>query len=129
MEPYRNNKHFQGFSKKSADRWGLGSFLDTETDFEEQGEVGSTLGDSVLPLPGGKEPAGAVNSKHPGLVGAVSWAPGDSVPHHRVGACQPTRSPSCMPLGHQPQTRLQPVTRTLSAPHVTVVPLAVIRTL
>lgn len=46
MEPSKNNKHFQGFSKnKSADRWGLGSFLDTETDFEEQGEVGSTLRD------------------------------------------------------------------------------------
>ena len=65
MELYKNNKHFQGFSKESADRWGPTSFLDTEAGLEEKGECGfHPLGNCAPPLPG-KEPGGAMNLEHP----------------------------------------------------------------
>lgn len=116
VELRKNNKHFQGFSKESADRWGLRSFLATETDFEERGEVGSTLGDSVLLLPG-KEPARAVNSEHPGPVGAGvldSWIPGTRHSAASSALTSPPSVPATMPgppkcpPDSQPQMGFQP---------------------
>lgn len=71
MKPHKNNKHFQGLSNTSANRWGFGSFLDTEADFEVKGEVGSTLGDRRSPSAKDRGVAGEGSLKNTPIFGVL----------------------------------------------------------
>lgn len=106
MKLHKNNKHFQGFSKKkSAGRWGLCSFLGTETDLEEKGDVGSTLGERCSPSAWEAERESS-ELGHLTLPALLSWTPGGSVagpPHWLLLA---RLHPGCN--AHTPQAALTP---------------------
>lgn len=118
MELYKNNKHVQGFSKKkkSATRWGSSSFLDAETDFEEKGEVGSTLKEQRSPSSTGRAVGRAVNLGTPWSckcwchhVTSSSTGASPALTSSPLVPSTMSRPPKCAPADHQPPTRLQPI--------------------